>query len=442
MDIQELMSKRESAVATAEAMLTASEAEDVEWGDDQDNEFAEATASVKSLSAQIERYKTVADMAASAPDVPRLTNSGVIEPHMVTNVRERLEDDPRRGFNDFGHFASMVATGMSPGVQADVLLAPLNAAVTGMSQGTGSDGGFLVPPEFSQTIWDGMNTASDNLLGRTDGYTITGDSLTFPANAETSRATGSRWGGIRGYWMSEASQFTSSKPTFREVKLEPQELGVFVYVTNKLLRNATALEQWLTRGAIDEINWLVGNAIVNGTGSGQPLGMLKSGSVVSVTKEPTQATKSIVYQNIVNMWARLHPNAQAGAIWLHNVDVFPQLSSMSLDVGTGGIPVFIPAGGLSGAPFATLLGHPLVPSEFCATLGTEGDLILCDMSKYATGTRGGIDSAMSIHLRFDYAESVFRFMFAVDGQPWLASAITPANGTNTLSSHVTLADRV
>ena len=52
-----------------------------------------------------------------------------------------------------------------------------------------------------------------------------------------------------------------------------------------------------------------------------------------------------------------------------------------------------------------------------------------------------IESAMSMHLRFDYNESVFRWLFAVDGQPWVISSLTPAKGSNTLSPFVTLQTR-
>jgi hypothetical protein len=48
---------------------------------------------------------------------------------------------------------------------------------------------------------------------------------------------------------------------------------------------------------------------------------------------------------------------------------------------------------------------------------------------------------MSIHLRFDYNETAFRFLFAMDGQPWLNAPLTPFHGTNTLSPFVALATR-
>lgn len=317
-------------------------------------------------------------------------------------------------------------------------------SATGMSQGDPSSGGFTVAPQFSQMIWDGLNANEDNLLSRVDAYPVEGESLTFNANAETSRATGSRWGGVQSYWLAEADQITASKPKFRQAKVEPQELAVMVYLTNKLLRNSgAALEQYVSRAAISEIGFMSSEAIIRGTGAGKPLGLLNSASLVTVAAEGSQAASTILHQNISKMWARLHPNARRDAIWLHNVDIEPELDNLFLAVtnvaGTENV------GGLSQMLYQqgqrTLKGRPLVPCEFCSTLGTVGDLILWSPSGYLAGIRAGIESEMSIHIRFDYAETAFRFMYEVDGQPWLASALTPYQGSNTLSTHVALATR-
>jgi hypothetical protein len=53
---------------------------------------------------------------------------------------------------------------------------------------------------------------------------------------------------------------------------------------------------------------------------------------------------------------------------------------MSMVIGTGGVPVYLPPGGLSHAPFGTLMGRPVMPLEFCETLGTEGDIVLADVA--------------------------------------------------------------
>lgn len=372
---------------------------------------------------------------AAPRTVPRNTNA------RVTNVRELKEDDKSRGFASLASFAlDVMRAGTHAGVSEG--LAPL-AAGQGLNQAVGSEGGFLVPPQFATDIWDGLNNSTESLLSMCDQYPIDGESLTFLANAETNRANGSRYGGIQAYWVAEAGQVPKSAPKFRNLKLEPHSLAALVYVTEKLLRSPAALNKYLQRAAADEINFVVGDSIINGSGNGQPLGIMNSGALVTVNKEASQATGTLLQANISKMWARLHPRCRKNAVWFYNVDVEPQFDGLNLPIknvaGTENV------GGIGNNVFngekMTLKGRPLMPVEYCASLSSLGDIILADMSMYAAGTQGGIAADVSMHLRFDYAESAFRFMFSVDGQPWLAAPQTPFKGSNTLTSFVTLQAR-
>jgi HK97 family phage major capsid protein len=263
------------------------------------------------------------------------------------------------------------------------------------------------------------------------------------ANAETSRANGSRYGGVRGYWIAEAAQATASRPTFRQLKLEPQQMAVLIYGTDKLLRNAPALASFLSKAAGDEINFMVGDAILNGTGVGKPRGIMSSGSLITVAKETNQAAASLLQANISKMWARMHARSRANSVWLINQELDPTLDGLNTPIknvaGTENV------GGISNMVYNadkyTLKGRPIIPIEYCAALGSLGDIVLADMSGYAAGLRSGIDAQTSMHLRFDYAETAFRFLFDVDGQTWLNAPITPFKGTSTLSQFVTLAAR-
>jgi HK97 family phage major capsid protein len=129
--------------------------------------------------------------------------------------------------------------------------------------------------------------------------------------------------------------------------------------------------------------------------------------------------------------------SRQNAVWLINQNIEPQLFTMSLSVGTGGIPIYMPAGGLSGQPYGTLFGRPVMAIEQAATLGDIGDIIFADLTNgYILAEKGGIKSDMSIHVRFVYDESVFRFTMRVDGQPVRASALTPfKGGANFTQSH-------
>jgi len=352
------------------------------------------------------------------------------------------QEDPRCGFKNLGEFALAVKDACQPGKRPDDRLVVMHKAASGMGESFGSDGGFMVPPEFTNRLLERLY-APENLLGMTDSYTVAGNTITFPRNAETSRANGSRWGGVRAYWREEGDQGTASKPTFGRLQLNLHKLFVLGYVSDELLGDVQglALEQYLSRIATEEINFVVGDAILNGTGAGQPLGILNSSCLVTVDKESGQSAATVVGANIVNMWARLFAPCRQNAVWLINQDVEAQLHTMTVGSGSAAVLAYLPPGGLSTKPYATLLGRPVLPVEWCATLGTVGDIILADLRHYVTASKGGIDYNMSIHLRFDYDESTFRFIFRIDGQPWWASALTPYKGTNTQSCFVTLATR-
>ncbi|MCI0642789.1 MAG: phage major capsid protein [Gemmataceae bacterium] len=383
-----------------------------------------------SLDRAFQRWTHAAGRAQRVPRVP------------FTGQGDAASDDPRAGFKNFGEFAIAVKDACQPGKRPDDRLHVIAKAASGMGEAFGSDGGFLVPPEFLDRLLQRIYS-QEQLLGRTDNYTIQGNSISFPRIAETSRANGSRWGGVRAYWREEGDQGTSSKPSVGRMQLNLHKLFVLIHSSDELLADTQglALEQYLMRVASDEINFVVGDAIINGTGAGQPMGLLNSSCLVTVNKESGQTANTLVAQNVVNMWARLFAPCRQNAVWLINQDVESQMHSMTVGTGSAATLAYLPPGGLSTKPYATLLGRPVLPVEWCATLGTVGDIILADLRHYVTATRGAVNQRTSTHLRFDFDESVFRFTFRVDGQPWWSAPLTPYKGTNTQSCFVTLQTR-
>lgn len=396
--------------------------------------------------AEEEDKKTSRTRAAQAAIETAKESHRVTTPNrtglQIGRVREAIADDPKRGFKSFAHFATEVHdAGNQPRNNAMLMQV---AAGTGLSQSINSDGGVLVPPAFSKAIWDRAMTKSNSLLAYCDQIPVDAgvESVTVPAIAESSRADGSRQGGVRGYWKSELALMNSSQQKFREVKLTPQELYVFCFISDKLLRNAPGTaSKMMEDGAADEIAFKIGDSIVNGDGNGKPLGFIGHVATVSVAKETGQAAASIVPENISKMWARCHANWRTGAAWFISQDVETALRNMKFEVGTGGLPVFLPPGGMSDSPFSTLYGRPLVPIEYCPTVGTVGDIVLANLKAYAAAVKGMTDTAYSMHLKFDYAQTAYRVIFEMDGQPWLNSAITPFKGSNSTSPIVTLATR-
>ena len=394
----------------------------------------------KEILKQIEETEEILDLVVKADDAHARMAKPAEPPK--TQVQPNKPEENRDKFVSFGDQMQAVMRAGIPQGQIDPRLYKVRAA-TGLSESVPSDGGFLVQQDFSTELL--RNVFETGLLAsRCRRITVSGNANSMKINGidETSRVAGSRWGGIRGYWADEAAEKTASKPKFRKIELSLNKLIGLCYATDELLDDAAALEGVIRQGFTEEFGFLIDDAIINGTGAGQPLGILNGGSLVSVAKETGQAATTLVAENIIKMRARLFARSRANSVWLINQDVEPQLHTMSLAVGTGGVPVYMPAGGLSGQAFDTLYGRPVLPIEQCQTLGTKGDIYLCDFAGgYILAEKGGIASDMSIHVRFVYDESVFRFVLRIDGQPVLASAITPYKGSNTQSHFITLAAR-
>lgn len=410
-----------------------------------DDEAAKDKADAEAESARLEAERIAKERASRTNN--RLTQPDAGTPVITVAAQPKDHGEiGRLGFNTLAEFAHEVRQSGVRKAPTERLINVFNnrdyAAVVGMNEGIPSEGGALIPPEFSQKIMERVYS-QESLLSRCDQYTINTDSITFPRNAETSRASGSRFGGVRSYWRGEGTAPSTSMPKYGKFVLNLHKLIALAGATSELLKdvNAPVLEQVLFNAFSEEINFEVNAAIVAGTGAGQPSGIKDAACSVSVSKETNQPAATIVPANIVKMWSRMWAGSRRNAVWLINQDTEPQLNLMSFGLGTAGVMMYSPPGGLSSAPYATLMGRPVIPVEQCETLGTKGDIILADLSQYAVATQGGPMTAVSMHLYFDTDQMAFRVSYRIDGAPWWPSALTPYKGSNTQSCFVTLATR-
>jgi len=359
----------------------------------------------------------------------------------IAIVKDKNDKGPSAsgGFKSFGDKLRAVCAAAKGNVMPDQRLF---AGPTGLGETVASDGGFAVGTDYGTSIMQRVYDTG-SILSRVKRLTVSNgaNSLKLPAIDESSRADGSRSGGIRGYWLEEAGTLTASQPKIRQNSYTLKKVGALVYVTDELLADASLLESWVNQNLPTELTFKIEDAIVNGDGVGKPLGWNVGDATVSVSKETGQAASTFTFANASKMWSRMYAPSRSNSLWLINQDVEPQLFTMSIPVGTGGSAVFMPAGGASASPFATLFGRPIVPVEYCATLGTVGDVQLVDPSQYTLIDKGGVQTAASMHVQFLTDQMAFRFIMRVDGQPDWNTALTPKNGTNTLSPFVRLNTR-
>ncbi len=239
-------------------------------------------------------------------------------------------------FRSVGEQFAAIARAFSPGGEIDPRLHQVRVA-TGLGESVGADGGYLLQPNFSNDIYQAAFEVG-KLARLCRRIPITqGNSLKIPGLDETSRVAGSRHGGVQSYWLAEASEKSASRPKFRTINLELKKSVVLIYSTDELLSDVNALDAYIRKVAADELAFTLDEAIMRGSGAGQPLGFLNATSLVTQAAESGQSS-GVVLENIVKMWGRLIPSSRPNAVWLVGTGVESALYQMSLSVGTGGAP--------------------------------------------------------------------------------------------------------
>jgi HK97 family phage major capsid protein len=353
--------------------------------------------------------------------------------------RNRSEDDPKKGFKSHREYLQKVMEAGRTG-RVDARLEPLKVkAAAGSDEQSGNEGqfgAFLVPMGFSPTLLQ-LTPEDDPTASLVTPIPMSNPIVSIPARTDKDHTT-SVTGGLIVTRKRETVAATAARMQMEQVALHANSIFGLSYATEEILVDSPiSFIAILAAGFKDQFSSHLFNERLNGNGQGEPLGVMNSPCVVSVAKETGQITKTIVTENVDKMVAACWKYGRA--IWLANHDTFPSLQGLTRSVGVGGSLVnyltYDPNGN------AMLLGRPIYFSEYPATLGTVGDLILGVWSEYLHGTYQPLESAESIHVRFETHERTFKFWLRDDGQPWWKASLKPKRGASNLSPFVTLATR-
>lgn len=448
--------KQEAIIASSQAILDRAEAEKRDLTDDETREVDGLTSEFDRLEREIGSRTRVAAQVAmlqapagrkTAPDEADSDDGEAAQaprPGRPANAAQAVYASPRAaaangtfGFRNFGEFAVAVKNGNPKfGMDPDVRLLRNATATTYSNEGSGADGGFLVPPEFRQAILT-RAFGDQSLAGRASRMTTSGNSLTLPADNTTPWQSS---GGIQTYWTSEAAAITQSKVALENITIRTHKLATLVPVTEELLDDAPALDGWLRMKVPAKIDFEISNRILWGTGAGQPLGVMNSPGLVTQAAEGSQTADTVNVTNLFKMYSRMPAANRATAVWIMHPDVEPQLLGMTM--AGNNYPAYLPPGGLSAAPYGTLFGRPVIAHQAAKAIGDLGDVMFVDLAEYMLVTKaGGVKQDVSIHLWFDQDITAYKFTIRLGGQPSFSAPLSPLNGSTTQSAFVTLAAR-
>lgn len=311
-----------------------------------------------------------------------------------------------------------------------------------MSSTDPSSGGFLIPEEYRTEM---LMLALSDAIVRPRATVIPMNTLrvAIPTVDSTSNVS-SVFGGIVGFWTEEGAALVQSQPRFGRVGLEAKKLTAYTEIPNELIQDSNPSAEAFVRTTFPQaIAWFEDIAFISGSGVGEPLGVFNTANnaIIAQTKESGQAASTIVWENIVGMYARMLPSSLNNAVWIASPDTLPQLMTTALTVGTGGAPIGMANFDGTSGPTLSLLGRPVIISEKVNGLTNQGDLSFVDFRQYLIGDRMSMSAELSTDYKFANDVTAFRFIERVDGRPWMQSPITPKNNSNTLSPYVQLGAR-
>lgn len=310
------------------------------------------------------------------------------------------------------------------------------SAKAALAEGSGTTGGYLVPPQF---IADLLQVASEDAIVRPLAYKQPMSSRTalIPFLDQTTVPTAGRsafFGGVVASWSGEAGALTETEPTFRLMELVAHKLAGYTLSSNEeVADSAIGLEQLLKTLFAKAINWYEDYAFLRGDGIAKPLGIQNSACAISVSRAGGANTFTLA--DAAKMLSRMLPSSSIDKLrWVMHPYVIPQMINLQVGSATGANWVTNLQDGLG----QRLLGIPIKYSEKMAPLGTAFDVLLADFSYYVIGDRKALEVSSSEHYKFANDQMTWRFTYRVDGQPWLNNVITMADSTSTISPFVFL----
>lgn len=445
-EIQQLLEARAEKIQKQRELLDVAKAasrdltpDEVTAFDGLDADILRLDDNIKAGRARIERENRV---AAREQEL----NGPVTKPFRpaLDNVQAPKLDDG--GFKNIGEFIETIRFGDTSGklsgravdgksggyqVPEAFRAAFLPSFRNDFSMGIGSEGGFAVP-EMYLTDPKMLTPEASIVRPRASVIPAGGDfpdaTLNFPI---LNQGASGVYGGVAVQWTAEGAAKPDTTASLKELALTPQEASASTILTNKLIRNWSAASSFISNLLSQATSAAEDMAFLKGDGVGKPKGVLNATGTARVDRA---VNNQIAFADVSKMRSSLYSESLSNAVWIANQSIIPQLVSLQ---DANGRYIFLRGDITKGIP-DTLYGMQIVFTGRTPALGSKGDLMLVDFSKYLIKDGSGPFIAASPHVLFQQDKTMIRITWNVDGQPWVTDPLTLEDGVTQVSPFVVL----
>lgn len=399
---------------------------------------AEAQARIQAplpspISSDVEHARAEREPQRQPQRQPPAKDQGVRPPITRRDARDPA-DTPTYGFATAQDWFKAIRTAaVNPSLIDRRLTYAQAAATTYANEGTGPEGGWAQPPEYSKDIVEAVMGAA-TLLGRMRPLPSNSNVYQIPVDEST------QWGtaGVQAAKTSEGAASTVSNIALQQRVVVLYKASSFVNVSEELSVDNPASVQHITRVMARQLLGIVERWLLRGNGLAEPVGILIAPALVSVAAEASgNGAGTLIRKNLSKCSGRLLPGFDNEAFWVVSPSAAIEIDDLLLT-----------AGGNTGRDLErgfgqTLLGKPVVKSMEAQPVGTAGDATAVAPSGFLTLVKtGGIRTDATIYFYFDQGLQTLRSYLRIGQVPLLSAAVAPKLDTSTTLSHcVTTATR-
>ena len=274
-----------------------------------------------------------------------------------------------------------------------------------LSEGTDSEGGYLVPDEYENTLVQALE--GENVIrGRSHVITTSNGTHKIPVVASKGEAS----------WIDENGAYPEDDDTFSQVNIDAHKVGTIIKVSEELLNDsAFNLESYFAQEFGRRIGTKEEEAFINGNGSSKPTGILTSAEV-GVT---AASDKTITADELIDLFYSLKGVYRRNAVWVLNDTTVKAIRKLK---DNNGQYIWQPA--LKDGDHDTLLGRPILTTGAMPEIAADAKpVIFGDLSYYWIGDRQGVTFKRLNERYADMGQVGFLASKRVDGKLVLPEAI-------------------
>lgn len=361
MTILELREKRAKAWEAAKAFLDSHRKENGVLSAEDDAAYTKMEQEITDLGKEIARLERQEALDAEL-------NRPVNKPLTGKPMNGKLEDD---GEGKTGRASDEYKKNFWNAMRSK---APVPNVTNALQIGTDTEGGYLVPDEFENTLVEALE--EENIFRQMAKIiqTSSGDRK-IPVVATKGTAS----------WMDEEGAYPEGDDSFGQVSIGAYKLGTMIKVSEELLNDSVFdLQSYITREFARRIGSKEEEAFFTGNGTGKPLGILAAtgGAETGITAASATA---LTADELIDLYYSLRSPYRRNAVWTLNDSTVKAIRKLK----DGNGQYLWQPGITAGAP-DMILGRPVRTSTYMPEIAAGAKTIAFgDFSYYWIADRQG-----------------------------------------------------